>query len=107
MGLTNKKIISIVESLGHNIKDTDIGFEVEMFLPNEGTYTFYIDPKDVLGSLMTCIDEFDEDEYVLMWATSKTHHIGVRALLEDATSIQDDLNKLYELFRDEENKRKK
>lgn len=107
MVLTKKKIISIVESQGHNIKETDIGFEVEMLLPNDGTYTLYIDPKDVLGSLMTCIDKFDEDEYVLMWATSKTHHPGVRALLEDATSIRDDLNKLYELFRDEENQRKK
>lgn len=94
-----KELLETIENLGWLVHDCGDEFEIEQSSPLGEDFIFYASKSDTVKDIIKYARDFDADEHAELYIGMRgTHGIpnDIRALLDDASDIQDMLNELAE-----------
>ena len=97
MKLTKKQIELIEENTVFSIEETSDGYEVSWYTDAGEDFSFYVDENNPVGDMIDYAENFDPEEHASSWFGGPGAP-GLRALLDDADKIADNLLDLKEFL---------
>lgn len=96
MKLTKKQIKLIEENTVFSIEETSDGYEVSWYTDAGEDFSFYVNKNNPVGDIIDYAEDFDPEEHAASWFGGPGAP-GLRALLDDADRIADELLNLKEV----------
>lgn len=97
MKLTNEQIELIEKNTAFSIEDTGDGYEVSWYTDAGEDFSFYVSDEDPVGAMIDYAENFDPEEHAASWLGGPGAP-GLRALLDDADKISDNLFELKDFL---------
>ena len=100
MKLTKKQIKIIEDNTAFSVEDVGDGYEISWYTDAGEDYSFYVTKDESINEIIDYVENFDPEEHAAMWFGGPGAP-GLRALLDDADKIQENLFELKEVILNE------
>ena len=96
MKLTKAQIKKIEEETVFSVEDTGDGYELSWYTDAGEDYSFYVTKDDPIEEIKSYCEDFDPEEHAASWFGGNGAP-GLRALLDDADRIAEELDNLKDV----------